>query len=129
MAVPNSGKLPNTNSVRKLNDMSKRKHDERPPVHIENFSKRQKFTIQIDYSQSNPLIRVATSDAATVLIRGESGTGKELVARSIHNLSKRKDGPFVAINMGAFQSTLIESEMFGHEKGSYTGHWCPAGGI
>ncbi len=72
-------------------------------------------------SLARSLTRVATSDAATVLIRGESGTGKELVARSIHNLSKRKDGPFVAINMGAFQSTLIESEMFGHEKGSYTG--------
>lgn len=67
------------------------------------------------------LNKVAASDAATVLIRGESGTGKELVARAIHNLSRRKNEPFIAINMGAFQSTLIESELFGHEKGSFTG--------
>lgn len=67
------------------------------------------------------LKRVAASDSATVLIRGESGSGKELVAKAIHNESRRRDQPFVAINMGAFQSTLIESELFGHEKGSFTG--------
>lgn len=70
---------------------------------------------------SNSLVRVAKSDVATVLIRGESGTGKELVAKSIHSQSLRKDGPFIAINMGAFQGSLIESELFGHEKGAYTG--------
>ncbi len=66
------------------------------------------------------LKKIAASEA-TLLIRGESGTGKELLARATHNLSPRKSGPFVALNMTALTSTLIESELFGHEKGSFTG--------
>ncbi len=63
---------------------------------------------------------IAPSDS-TALIQGKSGTGKELVARAIHNRSQRADGPFQAVNCGVFAETLIENELFGHEKGAYTG--------
>jgi DNA-binding NtrC family response regulator len=71
--------------------------------------------------QIDALIRQVASSDINVLITGESGTGKELVARSVHALSKRAEGPFVAFNCGALTETLIDNELFGHERGAYTG--------
>jgi len=67
------------------------------------------------------LIEMVAPSNATALIKGETGTGKELVARHLHALSSRRNGPFAAINCGAFSETLVESELFGYEKGSFTG--------
>ncbi len=64
--------------------------------------------------------QIAPSEA-NVLIIGETGTGKELIARHVHQLSQRKNGPFIAVNCGAFSESLVESELFGHEKGAFTG--------
>ena len=66
------------------------------------------------------IARLSTADL-TVMINGESGTGKELVARALHDYGKRRAGPFVAINMAAIPRELIESELFGHERGAFTG--------
>ncbi|EUJ10643.1 response regulator with CheY-like receiver, AAA-type ATPase, and DNA-binding domains [Methylophilaceae bacterium 11] len=67
------------------------------------------------------LIEKVAPSNATALIKGETGTGKELVARHLHNLSPRREGPFAAINCGAFSETLVESELFGYERGAFTG--------
>ncbi|MCB0340746.1 MAG: sigma-54-dependent Fis family transcriptional regulator [Pseudobdellovibrionaceae bacterium] len=72
--------------------------------------------------------RVAPSNA-TVLILGESGTGKELIAHAIHKKSNRRDKPFIAINCGALRETLLESELFGHERGAFTGAYARKVGL
>ncbi|MCJ8277559.1 MAG: sigma-54 factor interaction domain-containing protein, partial [Bdellovibrionales bacterium] len=72
--------------------------------------------------------RVAPSNAS-VLVLGESGTGKELLAHAIHSKSQRRDKPFVAINCGALRENLLESELFGHEKGAFTGAYAKKIGL
>ncbi|MFM7137084.1 MAG: sigma 54-interacting transcriptional regulator, partial [Planctomycetota bacterium] len=73
-------------------------------------------------------LRRAARVESTVLITGETGCGKEEIARALHALGPRADGPFVAINCGAMAATLIESQLFGHEKGSFTGAVGPTRG-
>jgi transcriptional regulator with GAF, ATPase, and Fis domain len=94
----------------------------------ENRSLRDQLKVESELVGANPTMkaveqqigRVAGTNA-TVLIRGESGVGKELVARAIHYSSTRREGPFVCLNCAALTETLLESELFGHEKGSFTG--------
>src|SRR5688572_27141773 len=79
------------------------------------------------FGQSEEMVRIyniieaVAPSSASVLIVGESGTGKELVARALHNKSQRAKGPFVALNCGAFPREILENELFGHEKGAFTG--------
>ncbi|MHB8173547.1 MAG: sigma-54-dependent transcriptional regulator [Nitrospirota bacterium] len=91
----------------------------------EEFAQELSFPMIIGKSKalmdSLELLKKAAPTRATVLITGESGTGKELFAKALHHLSPRKDGPFVAVNCAAIPKDLLESELFGHEKGSFTG--------
>ena len=100
-------------------------------VEVENRALREqldeKFGLENILGNSGPMqevfdtMRQVAPTRATVLVEGESGTGKELVARAIHQLSPRAKGPFVPVHCAALSKTLLESELFGHEKGAYTG--------
>ncbi|MFT4021886.1 MAG: sigma-54 dependent transcriptional regulator [Acinetobacter sp.] len=95
-----------------LPDVTQRSHSHKATAQVFNDPKSKKL---LEYIQ-----QIAPSEAS-VLIHGETGTGKELIARKIHEYSHRRDKPFVAVNCGAFSENLVESELFGHEKGAFTG--------
>ena len=98
------------------------------PLSLENNSQHASFSLPFPriIGQSKPLLEVfqviekVRNTNTTVLIQGESGTGKELVAQALHYGSERKEGPFVPVNCGAIPGELLESELFGHEKGAFT---------
>jgi len=99
--------------LRQIEDLRKRVEKSYTSEDIISKSSKMKHLVDM-------LPMVAESES-TILIAGESGTGKELFARAVHNLSGRKSGPFVAINCASFPETLIESELFGYERGAFTG--------
>jgi DNA-binding NtrC family response regulator len=102
-----------TSDLRREVAQLRSEHKKFGPPKIIGASKHMKNVLEI-------MGKVAKSEASTVLIQGESGTGKELVAKWVHYESSRADKPFIAINCAAVPSTLLESELFGHEKGAFT---------
>jgi two-component system response regulator PilR (NtrC family) len=100
-----------------LNDENQRLRDELRGVHSLDTMVAKSLSMLRVFE----LVRKVAPTRANVLVRGESGTGKELVARALHNLSDRASGPFVAVNCGAIPESLMESELFGHVRGAFTG--------
>jgi transcriptional regulator with GAF, ATPase, and Fis domain len=103
--------------VRRKDSLSAQNRELRQQLHVESDLIGDSQAIRNIHEQVS---RVAPTHA-TVLVRGESGTGKELVARAIHFTSPRREGPFVCLNCAAITETLLESELFGHERGAFTG--------
>lgn len=91
-------------------------HDTDAPIHFHGM-----WTTDPTMKRAFHVIERAAARDSNILVRGETGTGKELVARAVHALSPRKDGPFLAINCAALPPTLLESELFGHVRGAFTG--------
>ena len=113
-----------TISIQKKYEKEKENLKELKTYYKDQASSEYKFESIIGKSSKMQLIfsmleTVAPSDA-TILVRGETGTGKELIATAVHNLSKRKNGPLIKLNCAAISETLLESELFGHEKGAFT---------
>lgn len=118
------------NVARALNNLNQKEElaETLSRTRIENVQLRSRLGAEVEIVGSSPLLRKlqqqiaqAAPSRATVLIRGESGVGKELVARAVHFASPREKGPFVCLNCAALSETLLESELFGHERGAFTG--------
>lgn len=118
------------NVARALNNLTQKEQlaETLSRTRIENVQLRSRLGAEVEIVGSSPLLRKlqqqvaqAAPSRATVLIRGESGVGKELVARAVHFASPREKGPFVCLNCAALSETLLESELFGHERGAFTG--------
>ena len=112
-----------TATVTRAIEMARLRHENRRlKTRLEVSNAAAGFIAESDHSkQLVAMIRRVAPSRSTALIEGESGTGKELVARMLHYWSRRADGPFIAINCKAFADGVVESELFGHEKGSFTG--------
>ena len=122
------GKLTTPLNYAQLTEMVHHCHqylNQLPSKHHKSTGQNQLFRSLVGISepmqQVRFLIEQVAATAANVLVLGESGTGKEVVARNIHNLSDRRNAPFVPVNCGAIPGELLESELFGHEKGAFTG--------
>jgi len=103
-----------------MNDMNGRHPLENPKPSSPSRARALVFEDPASVALLDQIARLAPSDA-TILVTGETGTGKEIVARNVHDRSRRPSGPFVAVNCGALTPSLIESELFGHERGAFTG--------